>query len=214
MSRYKLKTQRRDAVGKNRVDKLRNEGIIPGVVYHKGAESENVQVDEREFNRVFAKAGTSTLIDLDFGGETATVLIKEAQKHPIKDNFLNIDFQEVQADVKIRVTVPVILNGRDDIRVQPSILLQLLEEIEVECYPADIPQTAEVDVTNMQIGDVLTVADLDIAGNEKLELGFGLEEPVASLNEPREEVEPSGDDEEVSAADVPEIGKDKDEEEE
>lgn len=213
MSKYVLKTQRREAVGKNRVDKLRNEGFIPGVVYHKGAESESVKVTEAEFNKVFAKAGTSTLVDLDLDGDKVTVLIKEVQKHPIRDQFLNIDFQEVQADVKIKVTVPIILNGRDDIRVQPSTLLQLLEEIEVECLPADIPQTAEVDVRDMQIGDVLTVGDLDIAGNDKLSLEFELDEPVASLNEPREEEAPEETEAEVNAADVPEIGKEEKEEE-
>ncbi len=213
MSKYVLKTQRREAVGKNRVDKLRNEGFIPGVVYHKGAESESVKVSEAEFNKVFAKAGTSTLIDLDLDGNKVTVLIKDVQRHPIRDQFLNIDFQEVQADVKLRVTVPVILNGRDEIRVQPSTLLQLLEEIEVECLPADIPQTAEVDVRDMQIGDVLTVGDLDIAGNDKLSLEFELDEPVASLNEPREEEAPEEEEGAVSAADVPEIGKEEEEEE-
>lgn len=214
MAKYSLNVQSRDAIGSNRVNKLRNQGIIPAVVYHRGEETESVQVNEREFNKVFSKAGTSTLVDLNTEEGPMTVLIKEVQNHPVRGNIIHIDFQAVNMNETINVTVPVILRGRDEIRVQPSVLLQFIDEISVTCLPGDIPQTAEADVENMQIGDTLTVGDLDIAGNDKLTLEFELDEPLCSLNQPEEEVLPEeGEDEaEVSAADVPEIG-DEDEEE-
>lgn len=214
MAKYSLNVQSRDAIGSNRVNKLRNQGIIPAVVYHRGEETESVQVNEREFNKVFSKAGTSTLVDLNTEEGSMTVLIKEVQNHPVRGNIIHIDFQAVNMNEAINVTVPVILRGRDEIRVQPSVLLQFIDEISVTCLPGDIPQTAEADVENMQIGDTLTVADLDIAGNDKLTLEFELDEPLCSLNQPEEEVLPEEGEEEaeVSAADVPEIG-DEDEEE-
>ncbi|WP_304261831.1 50S ribosomal protein L25 [Kallipyga massiliensis] len=214
MAKYSLNVQSRDAIGSNRVNKLRNQGIIPAVVYHRGEETESVQVNEREFNKVFSKAGTSTLVDLNTEEGPMTVLIKEVQNHPVRGNIIHIDFQAVNMNEAINVTVPVILRGRDEIRVQPSVLLQFIDEISVTCLPGDIPQTAEADVENMQIGDTLTVADLDIAGNDKLTLEFELDEPLCSLNQPEEEVLPEEGEEEaeVSAADVPEIG-DEDEEE-
>lgn len=214
MAKYSLNVQSRDAVGSNRVNKLRNQGIIPAVVYHRGEETESVQVNEREFNKVFSKAGTSTLVDLSTEEGPMTVLIKEVQNHPVRGNIIHIDFQAVNMNEAINVTVPVILRGRDEIRVQPSVLLQFIDEISVTCLPGDIPQTAEADVENMQIGDTLTVADLDIAGNDKLTLEFELDEPLCSLNQPEEEVLPEEGEEEaeVSAADVPEIG-DEDKEE-
>ncbi|MDD7732908.1 MAG: 50S ribosomal protein L25 [Firmicutes bacterium] len=214
MAKYSLNVQSRDAIGSNRVNKLRNQGIIPAVVYHRGEETESVQVNEREFNKVFSKAGTSTLVDLNTEEGPMTVLIKEVQNHPVRGNIIHIDFQAVNMNETINVTVPVILRGRDEIRVQPSVLLQFIDEISVTCLPGDIPQTAEADVENMQIGDTLTVADLDIAGNDKLTLEFELDEPLCSLNQPEEEVLPEEGEEEaeVSAADVPEIG-DEDEEE-
>lgn len=214
MAKYSLNVQSRDAIGSNRVNKLRNQGIIPAVVYHRGEETESVQVNEREFNKVFSKAGTSTLVDLNTEEGPMTVLIKEVQNHPVRGNIIHIDFQAVNMNETINVTVPVILRGRDEIRVQPSVLLQFIDEISVTCLPGDIPQTAEADVENMQIGDTLTVADLDIAGNDKLTLEFELDEPLCSLNQPEEEVLPEEGEEEaeVSAADVPEIG-DEDKEE-
>lgn len=214
MAKYSLNVQSRDAIGSNRVNKLRNQGIIPAVVYHRGEETESVQVNEREFNKVFSKAGTSTLVDLNTEEGPMTVLIKEVQNHPVRGNIIHIDFQAVNMNEAINVTVPVILRGRDEIRVQPSVLLQFIDEISVTCLPGDIPQTAEADVENMQIGDTLTVGDLDIAGNDKLTLEFELDEPLCSLNQPEEEVLPEEGEEEaeVSAADVPEIG-DEDKEE-
>ncbi len=217
MAQYKLNVQRRDAHGKNQVDKLRDQGIVPGVIYHKEGENENVQVNGLEFRKTYLSAGTSALVDLNVEGENQTVLIKDVQIQPVKDQMLHVDFQEVRANEKLKVTIPVVLVGRDNIRVQPSILLQLLEEVEVECFPRDIPQTADVNVTEMQIGDVVTVADLDISKNDAIQILLPAEEPVASLSEPnKEEVEPAAEEmEEASAADVPEVGKeDKKEEEE
>lgn len=213
MSKYTLKTKKRDEAGKNRVDKLRNEGLIPGVVYQRGEEPESVKVVELEFNKVFAEAGTSTLVDLDLDGESKTVLIKEVQKHPVRNQILHIDFQGVKMDEKLKVFVPVVLLERDSIRVQPSVLIQMLDEIEVECLPGDIPQAAEIDVKDMQIGDVYTVADLDIANNPAIDILIDQEEPVASLSEPQEEVVEEEEEEEVDAADVPEVGEEEEEEE-
>lgn len=213
MAKYSLDVQIRDAIGSNRVNKLRTQGIVPAVVYRRGEESQNVQVDELEFSKVFSKAGTSTLIDLNTQEGPMTVLIKEVQNSPVRGNVIHIDFQAVSMDEAINVTVPVVLRGRDEIRVQPSVLLQFIDEISVTCLPADIPQTAEVDVENMQIGDTLTVGDLDIASNDKLTLEYELDEPLCSLNAPEEEILPEEEEgEEVSAADVPEIG-DEDKEE-
>ena len=105
--------------------------------------------------------------------------------------------------------------NRDEIRVQPSVLLQMLDEVEIECLPGDIPAQAEVDVQNMQIGDVITVADLDVAKNDKVTVLINEEEPVASLSEPQEEVISEETEEETSAADVPVVGeKEKEEAEE
>lgn len=215
MAQYKLNVQRRDAHGKNQVDKLRDQGIVPGVIYHKEGENENVQVNALEFRKTYLSAGTSALVDLNVEGENQTVLIKDVQIQPVKDQMLHVDFQEVRANEKLKVTIPVVLVGRDNIRVQPSILLQLLEEVEVECFPRDIPQTADVNVTEMQIGDVVTVADLDISKNDAIQILLPAEEPVASLSEPSKEAEPEEEEtEEASAADVPEVGKEEKKEEE
>lgn len=214
MTEYKLNATKREGSGKNRVDKLRAAGEIPAVIYQKGEENELVQVKDLEFAHVYSKAGTSSLVDLALDGTTKKVLIKEVQRHPYRNEVLHVDFQGVRMDEAVRLMVPVVLLHRDEIRVQPSILLQMIDEIEIECLPGDIPAQAEVDVENMQIGDVITVADLDVAKNDKVNVLIDENEPVASLNEPQEETAAEEEEESTDAADVPVVGEEEKEAEE
>lgn len=210
MAEQVLNARMRTVSGKNKVDKLRREGEIPAILYMKGAEPVQLTVDALEFNRVYQEVGTSNLLKVNMEGKEQAVLIREVQRHPFKDDVLHIDFLGVRADETLRVMVPIVLLNRDEIRVQPSILMQSLDEVEVECLPADIPSQAEYDVKEMQIGDVITVEDLDIAKDDKLRILADLTEAVASLNQP-EEAKEEEESEEVAAGDVPEIGKENEE---
>jgi large subunit ribosomal protein L25 len=208
-----LKAQVREAVGKNKVNKLRQQSIVPGVVYAKDVENINVQFSSRDFDKVLSIAGTSTIITLDIDGDKIPVLIKSYQTHPFKAEFFHVDFQQIKADEKIRVNIPIVLIGRDDIKVQPSVLIQNVDEVEVECLPKYIPQTADINVEEMQIGEAFTVADLDIAKNENITILVDEDEVVCSLQEPQEEVlEDEEAEEGVDAAEVPTVDETEEEE--
>lgn len=204
MADIKLAVALREGVGKNTTDKLRREKIVPAVYYVSGEENINVQVSQREFEKAFMEAGSSAIVDLTLDGKTYPVIIKDVQKHPYKNQYVHVDFQGVRMDETIRVTVPIVLVGRDEIRLQPSVLTHALTEVEVECLPSYIPQTAEVTVTDMQYDDNFFVRDLDIFGDANITIHTPEDELVASLSEPREsvEVETEG----VDAADVPTVG--------
>lgn len=209
-----LNSEKREAVGKNKVNKLRQQAIVPGVVYAKDKENINVQFTSRDFEKVLSQAGTTTIIDLDIDGEKVPVLIKDYQMHPFKSQFFHVDFQAINAKEAIRVSVPVYLNGRDDIRVEPSVLVQNIDTVEVECLPMYIPQYAELDVVDMQIGDSFTVADFDIAKDENINILLEADEVVCSLQEPQEEVVVDEDSEGESAADVPTVNETEEKEDE
>ena len=199
-----LKSEKREAVGKNKVNKLRQQAIVPGVVYGKDKENINVQFTSRDFEKVLSQAGTTTIINLDLDGEKLPVLIKDYQMHPFKSQFFHVDFQATNAKEAIRVTVPVYLNGRDDIRVEPSVLVQNIDSVDVECLPMYIPQYAEVVVNDMQIGDSFTVTDLDIAKDDNITILLEDDEVVCSLQEPQEEVI-ADDEESEDASEVPTV---------
>lgn len=198
-----LNANNREATGKNKVNKLRNEDIVPGVVYAKGEDNLNVQVTSRDFDKVLRQAGTSTIITLDVDGENKDVLIKDYQTHPYKNQFLHIDFQAINQNETIRVNVPIVLLGREDLKIDQAVLVQNLDTIDVECLPKYIPQTAEVDITEIEIGDSKTVADLDIFGDENITVLAEEDEVICSLQEASEEELPE--DEEAADVDAGEV---------
>ncbi|WP_308652341.1 50S ribosomal protein L25 [uncultured Anaerococcus sp.] len=206
MAKIVLQAEKREATGKNQVKKLRNKDLIPGVIYGKNQENVNVQFTARDFEKVLRQAGTSTIITLDIEGEGKEVLIKEFTSHAYKNQFLHVDFQAIDQNESIRVTVPVVLVNRDDMNEVTGVLVQNLESVEVECLPKYIPQTADVDVKEMAIGDNMTVADLDIASNENITILADEDEVVCSLQEVSEEEIVDEDAEAVDAADVPTVG--------
>ncbi|NMW85394.1 50S ribosomal protein L25 [Peptoniphilus sp. AGMB00490] len=195
----KLVLNKRDAKGKNKVDKLRVKGEVPGVLYSKGEEAKLVSGLEKDLLKVFSDEGFSNIFEIEVDGETVSVLFKEVQMHHIKNAMVHFDLFEVDMNTELTVAVPVVLEGREEVKVQPSSLIQVLNEVEVTCLPKYLPSEAIVNVVEMQIGDVKTVADLDIYGDENIKIDIDAEETVATLVEPTEEKEPEEGEEEVSA---------------
>lgn len=210
MAEYKLKAEKREAVGKNKVDKIRQNEQLPAAVFQKGKETENITIDDLEFQMLYQKAGMTSVIDLDIDGAVRPAIIKEIQRHPFKNQIYHVGFQGINMDEKIKIEVPVELINRDEIRKQPSVLNQQLDTIEVLVLPSNIPDSFSIDVQNMDYDDSFTVKDL-VGYNEDVEVLIDLDEVVCSLSMPREEKEEE-EVEETSAADVPVVGKEEKEE--
>lgn len=211
MAEYKLKAEKREAVGKNKVDKIRQNEQLPAAIFQKGKETENITIDDLEFQMLYQKAGMTSVIDLDIDGAIRPAIIKEIQRHPFKNQIYHVGFQGINMDEKIKIEVPVELINRDEIRKQPSVLNQQLDTIEVLVLPSNIPDSFSIDVQNMDYDDSFTVKDL-VGDNEDVEVLIDLDEVVCSLAMPREEKEEE-EVEETSAADVPVVGKEEKEEE-
>ncbi len=163
-----LDAVKRNTKGKNEARRLRAAGRIPATVY--GAQKigdapapESVSVDPKPFLRILHSAsGFNTLITLKVeGGGEARVLAKNVQLDPITHHPLHADFYRVNMDRKIKVTVPISLRGESrGVKVDGGVLDFVHREIEVEVLPANIPDTIEVDITNLGIGDAVHVRDL------------------------------------------------------
>ena len=205
MTEYKLKAEKREAVGKNKVDKIRQNEKLPAAVFQKGKETENITIGDLEFQMLYQKAGMTSIIDLDIDGTIRPAIVKEIQRHPFKNQIYHVGFQGISMDEKIKIEVPVELINRDEIRKQPSVLNQQLDTIEVEVLPANIPDSFSIDVQNMDYDDTFTVRDL-VGDNKDVEVLIDLDEVVCSLSMPREEKEEE-DTTETAAADVPVVGK-------
>ena len=215
MAAIKIQVEKRTGLGKNKVDKLRQGDFVPGVLYGKGQETEHIQVGRRDFDKVYRSAGMSTLIDLDLDGNVVPVLIKEVQVHPFKKQYLHVDFQKLNMDETVKLTIPIVLVGRDNIESKEGIFMQQLDEIEIECLPMDIPQSIEVDVSHIDYNTPVFVSDLDIFANEDIVVFREADDVIASLIEPtsEEELEELDEDVEEVDVDVPVIGEEESEEE-
>lgn len=212
MSEFKLDAELRNSTGSGSSRQLRSENIVPAQLYQRDTENVNLQVVEKDLDKIIQEAGTSTIISLMIDGEEKNVLIREYQKHPFKNQYLHVDFLGVNMDEELRVSIPVVLLNRDSIYVEPSVLIQHLEEIEIETLPKYIPQQLEIDVQNMQYDDSFFVKDLEeIVNNENITVLTDLEEAICTLIEPQEE-ELDDEVEDVDAADVEVIGEDEEEE--
>ena len=163
-----LEAVKRTTTGKNENNRTRAAGQLPAVVY--GAQKAGdgiapvvVAVDPKPFMRILhSSSGLNTLITLKVPGEVdARVLVKEVQLDPITHHPLHADFYRVNMDRRIRVTVPVILKGEPrGVKVEGGVLDFLHREIEMECLPAEIPNSIEVDVSGMNLNDAIYVRDV------------------------------------------------------
>ncbi len=159
----KLIAQPRELVGK-RARRLRAQGKVPAVVYGHNSGNQPLTLDRLEFQRVFARAGRTHLVDLEVDGQSAKVLVREIQTHPRRQGPIHVDFYAVSLQEKLRVEIPVQLTGESPIvKLGDADVLHTLHEIEVECLPTDIPEPFVVDISGLeQIDDEVRVRDLKV----------------------------------------------------
>lgn len=180
----KLKVETREEIGKNKVNKIRKAEYIPGVIYGRDQNTYHVKIKENEFYKTLRKFGRSSMLNLDLDGETVPVIIKEIQSDVINNKVVHVDFQKLVMTEKIKMNIPINLIGKDNIKIQPSMVVQQLDEIEIECLPGDIPEVIEGDVSNIDFKTPLLVKNLNIFGNEKITILKNENDAVAILVEP------------------------------
>ena len=176
MERVQLNAQVREEIGKKFTKKVRGEGSVPAVVYKEGRKTVHLKVNERDlFSALHTKAGENVLINLKIGDgskgkdKDRVVIIKEVQHHPIRDQILHVDFQEISLTEKITVDIPIVVKGEaEGVVKDEGVLEHVLWEVKVECLPTDIPEKIEVDVTSMKIGDSVLVKDLQTPPGVKI----------------------------------------------
>lgn len=179
----------RDIKGKGAARSLRRQGQVPAVIYGHGRDPLPLSLNARDLDKMLAHIqAESTVIEVTVGGHSAKTLIREIQRHPIKRQILHVDFQALVAGELVTVNIPIVLNGiPEGVRLEGGVLDQTLRELEIECDPSDIPDHAELDITNMVIGDSLHVSDIKLPANVRI-----LDDPetsVAVLAAPRAVIE-------------------------
>ena len=186
--KFILKAEKRKIEGK-KVKQLRRRGLLPANLFGKGVKSLSLELDLKEFLRIFQKAGETHLIDLALGSDSHSVLVHHLQLDPVSQFPLHVDFQQVSLKDKISATVPITLVGESPAEKEGiGILVQQLSEIEVEALPTDLPDHLEADVSGLsQVNASLFVKDLK-TDTLKVTIPSGdLEKIVAKVEPPAKE---------------------------
>jgi len=158
-----LPLEKRTVVGR-KVKKLRKEGIVPASLYGKKVKSIAVQVDLKEFEKVFKEVGETGVIELKLDGKNRPSLIKNLHIHPVTDQILHVDFYQVDLTEKIKASIPLeIINDAPAVIDKKGVLLTILDAVDVEALPADLPEKIEVDASKLNdVDQVISVSQLPI----------------------------------------------------
>lgn len=162
MSNTKLAAQLRTTSGSPAARRLRAEGHIPGVLYGHGMSPLSVTVERRELRLALSgPAGSNTVLSLEVGGKSYPAVVKEMQRHPVKRAVHHIDFLQVNMDEEITFSVPVHLIGEAKaVMAEGALVDKAVDHIDVRCTPNDMPNSFDVDITNMQPHDVIRLSDV------------------------------------------------------
>jgi len=206
MNAVELEAQPRETKKRNRNKVSREAGRIPGVVYGGGEEKNSlVEVDEKTFGRVMDSASSDTvLLNLKVGDASRLALVQEVQHHPVSRKTLHVDFREVKPDQSVVVTLPTVPVGEAvGVKTGGGTLEHVLRYIKVKGTPSSLPESIEVDVAALDIGQTLHVSD--VATADGVELLSNASNPVISISKPRVSgKDDKADDEGAAAEDVAE----------
>ena len=199
MATLELKSKKRTLLGK-KVKSLRREGIIPAVVYGGKEGSVPIELDLKEFSKVFKTAGETTLIklfvdDAKFsakGGPASgwkNVLVHDISRDPVNEEINHVDFYEVKMDEKITTEVPLIFIGdAPAVTDLGGVLVKAMQELEVRALPSDLPRQIEIDISQLKtFDDNILVEDIKLPKN--VEILEDLKTSVATVIPPRSEAE-------------------------
>ncbi|MBS0350071.1 MAG: 50S ribosomal protein L25/general stress protein Ctc [Proteobacteria bacterium] len=188
----RLNAQLREQTGKRSVRRIRRElDQIPGVIYGAGKQAQNIHFSAKELAAALADESTYSRIltlNIDGQGEQQAVL-KQVQRHPSRPRLLHVDFLRIDMNKKLFMEVPIHLHGATQAPgvKDGGILSHHLTEVEIQCLPADLPQYIELDVSRLQLGHSLHLADLVLPSGVELTVAVADDEhnqPVVSILKP------------------------------
>ncbi len=198
---YSLNVEKRTATGKGPMGRLRRQGYVPGVYYSKQGENVLLQISYGTFQRIYERAQMSNVVNLDIPGEKGKgkkpALIWDVQTHPVKDQFLHVDFlgvdlkQEMDLDVNIEVT------GRAKGEEQGGMVNIYRDVISVTCLPTNIPDSIVVDVSELEINENIYVDQLELPEGVRLKEEFEESIAIVGVSPPAGEEEEGGEEDSI-----------------
>ncbi len=198
MNKIKLSAQKREVLGR-KVKRLREKGYLPANVYGKDIKSTALKIDVKEFLDIYEEAGETKVIRLKINnGKEKPVLISHLQKDSLSDNLIHVEFRQIDLKEKVQASVPIELIGEPPAVNKGGVLVQMMDEVEIEALPEELPEKLEISVSELEeIDQSISLNDLPIDKDKMTIMADDLERLIVKIEEPTEE--------EVEEVEEPEI---------
>ena len=197
-SYYKLEISNRIDTGTKGAKKERRRGLVPGVLYYSGKKATNISI--KKSNLLRAMNSGQRIFEINLHGESQYTMLKQVQYHPVTDEVIHVDLLRVRRSEKMTILVPIVLIGESIGVKEGGILSQSLTQVEISCYPTDVPERIELNIDHLELNSALSVQDLN-TGSEDIEVISDSNLNIVSVTSPVKEKE----EEAVSEDEVSEI---------
>ena len=180
-SYYKLDISNRNQIGTKKSKIARKKGFVPGVLYYSGEQAISISIERSTLLR--AMNSGQRIFEISQDGDSQYTMLKQVQYHPVTDEVIHIDLMRVRRSEKMTISVPVVLVG-DAIGVKEGgILSQSLTQVEISCYPTDVPEQINLKIDGLELNSTLSVGDVD-TGSEDIELISDASINIVSITAP------------------------------
>ena len=183
-SYYKLKVSDRTKLKTKGVKSLRRKGLIPGVLYYAGEKNVNIEIDKSIL--FHAMQSGQRIFEIEQEGESQFTMIKQVQYHPVTDEVIHLDLMRVRRSEKMTITVPLVLVGDAKGVKEGGILSQSINQLEINCFPTDVPEQIELNVENLELSSSMSISDIKLE-NDDIEIITDKEVNVVNISQLVEE---------------------------
>ena len=164
--KYDLIAEQREEQGKGASRRLRREGKVPAIIYGAGRPPRNLSFDHNKvLKELENEAFYSSILNIKVGDKSQAAVVKDIQRHPAKLQVLHMDFQRIVEDEKIRMNVPLHFTGEEvapGVKTGGGSVSHLMTDVEVSCLPKDLPEFIEIDVSALELNDMLHMSDIKL----------------------------------------------------
>ena len=163
-SYYKLEVSERTELKTKGVKLLRRKGLIPGVLYYSGEKNVNIEVDKSIL--FHAMQSGQRIFEIEQEGKSQFTMIKQVQYHPVTDEIMHLDLMRVRRSEKMTITVPLVLIGDAKGVKEGGILSQSINQLEINCFPTDVPEQIELNVEDLELNSSMNISDIKLKNDD------------------------------------------------
>jgi|TARA_B100000287_G_scaffold141428_1_gene133131 large subunit ribosomal protein L25 len=191
---FNLIAEMRDDQGKGASRRLRRQGKVPAIIYGAGREPRSLMFDHNKvLQQLEDPSFYSSILNIKVGDKSRAAIVKDIQRHPAKRRILHIDLQRIVEDEKIKMQIPIHYLGEEEavgVKLGGGTVSKLMTELEISCLPKDLPEFLEVDISELELDQMLNVSDINLPeGTEISELLIEQNPAIVSIQEIKEIIE-------------------------